>query len=561
MRKQPFSVVLLDEFEKAHANVWDLFLQVFDDGRLTDSLGHVADFRHCMIILTTNLGATSHRGSGLGFAPAADAFTGEQCCARSAQTFRPEFQNRLDKVIVFRPLTRDLMRDILKKELDRVLERRGLKDREWAVEWEASALEFLLEKGFSPEMGARPLKRAIDQYVIAPLAATIVEKRFPEGDQFVFVRSDGRAIQAEFVDPDGEAPRLRSRRGRARRAAGAAGDDPGARAAATRSCRRSPRSTTASADARLGGMGGAQGSGSSERMPAAGFWSRPDRHETLARLALMDRVQAAAQHGRVPARAASPRARERAGKSSRELVARLALQLHLVKEGIRDVFEAAPIEVALLVEPALERPGERRGDAAPGAGSCSTCIAPGPTTGTCSSPRLAGAVPRRPAAAADQRLRRASPAGAGGGPARAGAGADDEGRAAARRRACASPWRRSAICRPTSCARRWLRRCDRGPRPHAVVRRYRGESLAAGARHELRSWRSGRLDAVLRRRLRPDRGEPGRGVIALLRCFLLLLKDGALYRIDRVLHDGELIAGLIGIGLGQRCRNRPALCH
>ncbi len=85
-----------------------------------------------------------------------------------------------------------------------MLERRGLKDREWAVEWEASALEFLLEKGFTPEMGARPLKRAIDQYVIAPLAATIVEKRFPEGDQFVFVRSDGRAIQAEFVDPDAE---------------------------------------------------------------------------------------------------------------------------------------------------------------------------------------------------------------------------------------------------------------------------------------------------------------------------------------------------------------------
>ena len=121
------------------------------------------------------------------------------------QTYRPEFQNRLDRVIVFRPLTRDLMRVILHKELSGVLERRGLKDRAWAVEWEASALEFLLERGFSPEMGARPLKRAIEQYVIAPLAATIVERRFPEGDQFVFFRSDGRAIQAEFVDPDSDA--------------------------------------------------------------------------------------------------------------------------------------------------------------------------------------------------------------------------------------------------------------------------------------------------------------------------------------------------------------------
>ena len=108
-----------------------------------------------------------------------------------AQTYRPEFQNRLDKVIVFRPLTRDLMRGILKKELAALLERRGLKDRAWAIEWESSALEFLLEKGFSPEMGARPLKRAIDQYVVAPLAAIIVEKRFPEGEQFLFVRSDG----------------------------------------------------------------------------------------------------------------------------------------------------------------------------------------------------------------------------------------------------------------------------------------------------------------------------------------------------------------------------------
>ena len=86
-----------------------------------------------------------------------------------------------------------------------MLERRGLRHREWAVEWESSALEFLLDKGFSPAMGARPLKRAIDQHLLAPLAATMVEHRFPEGDQFLFVRSDGRAIQVEFVDPDAPA--------------------------------------------------------------------------------------------------------------------------------------------------------------------------------------------------------------------------------------------------------------------------------------------------------------------------------------------------------------------
>src|SRR6185437_10223558 len=98
------------------------------------------------------------------------------------------------------------MRGILRKELASLLDRRGLKDRAWAIEWESSALEFLLEKGFSPEMGARPLKRAIDQYVVAPLAAIIVEKRLRSGEQFLFVRRNGNGIQAEFVDPDAEPP-------------------------------------------------------------------------------------------------------------------------------------------------------------------------------------------------------------------------------------------------------------------------------------------------------------------------------------------------------------------
>src|SRR5262249_34255469 len=100
IRKQPFSVVLLDEFEKAHSKIWDLFLQVFDDGRLTDSSGHVADFRHCIIILTTNLGATAHQSSGLGFAPAISAFAIDQVMRAVSQTYRPEFRNRLDNVIV-----------------------------------------------------------------------------------------------------------------------------------------------------------------------------------------------------------------------------------------------------------------------------------------------------------------------------------------------------------------------------------------------------------------------------------------------------------------------------
>jgi ATP-dependent Clp protease ATP-binding subunit ClpC len=117
-------------------------------------------------------------------------------------TFRPEFVNRLDRVVVFRPLTKAVMRDILRKELGAVLQRRGFRSREWAVEWEDSAIEFLLERGFTRDMGARPLRRAIDQHVLAPIAMTIVEHRFPQGDQFLFVRGDGSGIQVEFVDPD-----------------------------------------------------------------------------------------------------------------------------------------------------------------------------------------------------------------------------------------------------------------------------------------------------------------------------------------------------------------------
>ncbi len=362
MRKQPFSVVLLDEFEKAHANVWDLFLQVFDDARLTDAGGQEADFRHCIIILTTNLGATSHRSADLGFLPASASFSSDQILRAVGQTFRPEFQNRLDKVIVFQPLSRELMRSILKKELGRVLERRGFKDREWAVEWEASALEFLLEKGFSPEMGARPLKRAIDQYVIAPLAATIVERRFPEGDQFVFVRSDGKAIQAEFVDPD-------SGQGQAAEAVAPVSDDKRQALPAMILAARGEAAELKSLDHHFETIQAVFASEAWEevkaelatKMQATDFWARPERYEVLSRLALMDRVRAASETAE-SFRARLARGSGSGGKSSKELVARLALQLHLIGEGIKDVHEAAPIEAVLVVEPALEGGGDRHGD-------------------------------------------------------------------------------------------------------------------------------------------------------------------------------------------------------
>jgi ATP-dependent Clp protease ATP-binding subunit ClpC len=359
VRKQPFSVVLLDEFEKAHPRIWDLFLQAFDEGRLSDTLGQVTDFRHCLIILTTNLGAGGQQGSGFGFASMRNGFSPDDVMRAVRRTYRPEFQNRLDKILVFRPLTRELMRVILRKELNLVLDRRGFKERAWAVEWESTALEFLLEKGFSLEMGARPLKRAIDQYVIAPLAATIVERRFPEGEQFVFFRSDGRSIEAEFVDPDAET----------------VSETPAAAASPTKPRPNLPRiilapeGTTAEREtvaAQSDHLEQALASAKwnelkrtlSEQLSSEEFWKRPDRYPTLARLALMDRV-AAAMDTAQGLRKRLERGAARPQHYSRQLLSRLALQLWLVKAGMDDVFEAAPVEVAIAVEPALEgSPGE-----------------------------------------------------------------------------------------------------------------------------------------------------------------------------------------------------------
>ena len=360
VRKQPFSVILLDEFEKSHPNIWDLFLQAFDEGRLTDAMGQVADLRHCLIIMTSNLGATAHRTLGLGFAPQADEFSKEQVLRAIAQTYRPEFQNRLDKVIVFRPLTRELMRGILKKELAALLDRRGLKDRAWAIEWESSALEFLLERGFSPEMGARPLKRAIDQYVVAPLAAIIVEKRFPEGEQFLFVRSDGNAIQVEFVDPDAEAPADRNtfagpvKLGAPASLAAAVLTPTGSRAEFQMLQDEYADIERALQSAEWTGLKDSL----TEEMSTAEFWNRSDRFGVLARFALMDRVKSATEtanalRGRVQRYSRSP------SHYSTQLSGRLASQLFLIREGIKDALENAPIELALVIEPVFEGTGDR----------------------------------------------------------------------------------------------------------------------------------------------------------------------------------------------------------
>ncbi|MEL7423135.1 MAG: AAA family ATPase [Bacteroidota bacterium] len=214
IRKTPFSVILLDEFEKAHHRIWDLFLQIFDDGRLSDSQGTSVDFRQSIIIMTSNIGAAipaSNAGRRLvGFNSevvedsAEEVYKPEDSVTEAVnETFRPEFVNRIDKIVVFNALNQVALGKILDIELRKVLQRRGLRNKKWALDMEESAIEFLLEKGYTKNLGARPLKRAIEQYLLAPLATTIVNHNFPKGDQFLLVsRGKKDNLKVRFIDPD-----------------------------------------------------------------------------------------------------------------------------------------------------------------------------------------------------------------------------------------------------------------------------------------------------------------------------------------------------------------------
>jgi ATP-dependent Clp protease ATP-binding subunit ClpC len=250
------------------------------------------------------------------------------------------------------------MRGILAKELDRVLERRGFRHRDWAVEWESSALDFLVDRGFSPTMGARPLKRAVDRYLLAPLAATLVERRFPEGDQFLFVRSDGRGIQVEFVDPNAppvmpaatlepgvEGPSL------ARMILQPSGAPDEAAVLVTELARVEERLADPKwieIETSLSGV-----------IQSEAFWKTPTRFEILTRYALMDRVRAAL----VTARRLQTRLSRSAapgGRYSKDLVGRLAAQLHALNHGVEDALADAPVEVVVDIQPVLESSADAR---------------------------------------------------------------------------------------------------------------------------------------------------------------------------------------------------------
>ena len=177
IRRRPYSVILLDEIEKAHPDVFNILLQVLDDGRLTDGQGRTVDFRNTVIIMTSNLGSTEIQ------ALAGDSRYEEIKSAvmlQVAQHFRPEFINRIDETVVFHPLTTAQIRVIAQIQLQSLKAR--LKEKDLSMEISESALDELSKIGFDPVYGARPLKREIQQAIENPIALAILSGKFSPGD-------------------------------------------------------------------------------------------------------------------------------------------------------------------------------------------------------------------------------------------------------------------------------------------------------------------------------------------------------------------------------------------
>ena len=184
VRRKPYSVVLLDEIEKAHPDVFNILLQVLDEGRLTDSYGRKVSFKNTVFIMTSNIGANLLKKAGaIGFKPQKDEETYQDMKQRLLdevkKTFKPEFLNRVDDVIVFRALTREDLKHIVEIEVKRVQER--LEEKKIAIDLDKSAKDFLIEKGFDRVFGARPLKRTIQRYLENPLSEEILSGTIKEG--------------------------------------------------------------------------------------------------------------------------------------------------------------------------------------------------------------------------------------------------------------------------------------------------------------------------------------------------------------------------------------------
>src|SRR5579862_284452 len=186
VRRKPYSVVLFDEIEKAHPDVWNMLLQILEEGKLTDNIGRVVNFRNTIILMTSNVGSdTIKKQSTLGFSPITDANSYEQMREKileeARKTFRPEFLNRLDDVIVFRSLTKPDLVEILDLEVSKVMARL-MKNRNIALQLDEKAKDFLVGKGYDPQYGARPMRRAVERFLEDPLAEELLKGNLHDGE-------------------------------------------------------------------------------------------------------------------------------------------------------------------------------------------------------------------------------------------------------------------------------------------------------------------------------------------------------------------------------------------
>ncbi len=198
IREQPFSVVLLDEFEKADPVVFDLLLQLLGEGRLTDSQGRLADFRNAVVIMTSNLGVESYKESAFGFGDI-DAADWRAHFEREVQRFvRPELLGRIDRIVPFRPLPLDVVRKIAIRETELLKHRGGIKYSDASLKFTPAAIDLLSHVGYQPKYGARPLRRAIEQWVTVPLADKLSDASHDYRWQYV-VDAAGDKIKIEAI--------------------------------------------------------------------------------------------------------------------------------------------------------------------------------------------------------------------------------------------------------------------------------------------------------------------------------------------------------------------------
>jgi len=210
VRRRPYSVILFDEVEKAHPEVFNLLLQLLDDGRLTDGHGRTVDFRNTVVIMTSNIGSTHiqqiieerQRRPRVYWGGDNETELKEKVMEDLKAFFRPEFLNRVDEIIIFNPLTPEMLKEIVEIQIKRM--KKYLKDKHIDIVLTEKAREYLAEKGYDPVYGARPLKRLIQREVLNPLAMKLLDRTFVEGDTVEVDYEGGevrfrKVVEAEFV--------------------------------------------------------------------------------------------------------------------------------------------------------------------------------------------------------------------------------------------------------------------------------------------------------------------------------------------------------------------------